>query len=1044
MSSVANKNTGILKAVRYQYVPLILVVCTGVIVSILLFTTVRSRQRKQMEIDFYHASKDRVSVLKGHIDQSMRAIEWVAGFYNGSPKVEREEFREFVQHYPQSFSSVQALEWIPRVPDTERQAYEAAAREDGFTDFQFTERKSQGHMVRAAKRKEYFPVYYVEPYKGNETALGFDLASNPTRLETLKRSCDTGELTTTSRITLVQETSDQFGFIAFKPIYLNGASTNSVTSRRQNLEGFAMGVFRIGDILKHTANELESSGICVELFDMSAPRGERFLAFYSRYLYNVCEEPVSPLSEQEAEELTSLHHTATLNVGGRKWLVLCTPAPCLLMEGKSWHSWAVLGAGLVFTCLLTVYILLLFVHIANVRWASEEILKSKQELESQIIERKRAEKRLAKVNECFLGFGTAPIENINSLTALCGELLGATRALYNRLESNLLCSVGQWNTPLDYKSASKADGHICSDVIRKGGDDILVVRNLPGTTYAQTDPDITACGLKTYIGKAVKCDGSDIGSICALYQSDVEPTEDEKRILGIIASAIGVEEERSQAQKTLQKRIKEISCLYSLSKLIERQDVPLEQIFQDTPNLIRNAYRYPNFICVRVTFNGIQYKTDNFEKSELSQRAEIKVGGGENGNIEVCYLGERTESSQGPFLKEEFDLLGEVAQRLGETAERKKAGQTLRLFQDLIDRSNDSIFVIEPECGRFLDVNDRTCTSLAYTREELLDMSLKDIDESIPDDSSWQECLEELKLKTDLVIESRHRHKDATTFCVETSLKLVKHENKDYIIGAARDITERKQVEQRQAELLQQVENINQELKDFAYIVSHDLKAPLRGIKTLAEWISTDYADKLDEQGKEQLNMLSSRVQRMHNLIDGVLQYSKVGREKVEGVRVNLNKLVSEVIDMLAPPENIEITVENELPVIECEETRIIQVFENLLSNAMKYMDKPQGRISIGCVRENDFWKFSVTDNGPGIEEKHLERIFQIFQTLSPRDEYESTGVGLAVVKKIVELYGGNIWVESKPGEGSTFYFTLPNSESEVVEDAKHQANIVS
>jgi signal transduction histidine kinase len=180
----------------------------------------------------------------------------------------------------------------------------------------------------------------------------------------------------------------------------------------------------------------------------------------------------------------------------------------------------------------------------------------------------------------------------------------------------------------------------------------------------------------------------------------------------------------------------------------------------------------------------------------------------------------------------------------------------------------------------------------------------------------------------------------------------------------------------------------------------------------------------------------------MHNLIEAILHYSKIGREKERHVQVNLNELVPEVIDMVAPPRNIAVTTENELPVIECEETRISQVFQNLLNNAVKYLDKPQGQIRIGCVEEDGSWKFSVTDNGPGIEEKYFEKIFQIFQTLSPRDEVESTGVGLTIIKKIVELYGGKIWVESKPGEGSTFFFTLPKQQM-AVEDAKYKANPV-
>jgi signal transduction histidine kinase len=129
---------------------------------------------------------------------------------------------------------------------------------------------------------------------------------------------------------------------------------------------------------------------------------------------------------------------------------------------------------------------------------------------------------------------------------------------------------------------------------------------------------------------------------------------------------------------------------------------------------------------------------------------------------------------------------------------------------------------------------------------------------------------------------------------------------------------------------------------------------------------------------------------------------------------------------MLAPPKNISITVVSELPAVKCEETRITQVFQNLLSNAIKYMDKPDGIIKVGCIQEGEFWKFSIADNGPGIEKQHWERIFKIFQTLAPRDEFESTGIGLTVVKKIVELYDGKIWLDSEVGKGTTFFFTFP------------------
>ena len=228
------------------------------------------------------------------------------------------------------------------------------------------------------------------------------------------------------------------------------------------------------------------------------------------------------------------------------------------------------------------------------------------------------------------------------------------------------------------------------------------------------------------------------------------------------------------------------------------------------------------------------------------------------------------------------------------------------------------------------------------------------------------------------------------------------------------------------ADELRRVADINEELTHFAYIVSHDLKAPLRGIKLIAEWLCADYGDRLGDEGRKQLDLLQNRVDRMHNLIEGVLQYSRVGRIKENWTSVDLNRLLPDIVDAIAPPDHVEIVVEGSLPVIECERTRITHVFQNLLTNAVKYMDKPHGRVEVACVERDDAWQFSVCDNGPGIEEKHFERIFRIFQTLAPRDEFESTGIGLALVKKIVEMYGGGVWVESEVGRGSTFSFTFP------------------
>jgi signal transduction histidine kinase len=225
------------------------------------------------------------------------------------------------------------------------------------------------------------------------------------------------------------------------------------------------------------------------------------------------------------------------------------------------------------------------------------------------------------------------------------------------------------------------------------------------------------------------------------------------------------------------------------------------------------------------------------------------------------------------------------------------------------------------------------------------------------------------------------------------------------------------------------VEHANRELTEFAYVVSHDLKAPLRGIGSLASWLQKDYADKIDAEGRQQLDMMVGRVSRMNGLINGILAYSRAGRLNDGAVEVDLASLVPNTIDLLDPPPHIRVEVVSPLPRVVMEPTKAQQLFQNLLSNAIKYMDKPQGHVRVGCeAGQNGSWHFSVADNGPGIEEKYFEKIFQLFQTLAPRDSVEGTGVGLALVKKIVELDGGRVWVESTPGSGTTFHFTLPKA----------------
>ncbi|HPD65096.1 MAG TPA: ATP-binding protein [Bacteroidia bacterium] len=260
---------------------------------------------------------------------------------------------------------------------------------------------------------------------------------------------------------------------------------------------------------------------------------------------------------------------------------------------------------------------------------------------------------------------------------------------------------------------------------------------------------------------------------------------------------------------------------------------------------------------------------------------------------------------------------------------------------------------------------------------------------------------------------------------VLVSVNHLKDFNKNFIVIVAQDISIQKENERKLKESLIAVEKANKELDQFAYIVSHDLKAPLRAINNLSEWIIEDLGE-VPEEVENHILLMRGRVNRMENLINGILEYSRVGRQKIEKSTVSVRDLVKDVIDNLAVTDRIAFHVEQGLPVLETEQITLQQVFSNLISNAVKYHDKPKGNVEIRCFENDNMVEFMVKDDGPGIPEEYHEKIFGIFQTIEARDTVESTGIGLSIVKKIIEEKGGKIWIESKEGKGTTFHFTWP------------------
>jgi len=268
--------------------------------------------------------------------------------------------------------------------------------------------------------------------------------------------------------------------------------------------------------------------------------------------------------------------------------------------------------------------------------------------------------------------------------------------------------------------------------------------------------------------------------------------------------------------------------------------------------------------------------------------------------------------------------------------------------------------------------------------------------------------------------------KNGQTFWAQFTATPIKNEDgsiKEFIF-LQNDITLRKQSEQKIRTYLRDLEITNKELDEFAYIVSHDLKAPLHAISNLTEWIEEDMKGNFSEDTSANFNIIKSRVSRMEDLINGLLAFARANHKKGEKSSVDLNSYIQEIIELCPITENCTISFPSQLPVLYGDKIKFQQIFINLISNAIKYNDKKDIHITISAEENENEWVISVKDNGPGIDPRFHEKVFVIFQTLNPRDTVESTGVGLAIVKKIIEEEGGKIWIESTPGQGADFRFT--------------------
>lgn len=717
-----------------RYFPVLIVLCIGILLSTLLFLLVRGWEQNHVQREFIRASEDSIEAINKEIEFNLDTLKGLHALYIASNKVERYEFHLAAKALSTKKKGLQAVEWIPRVADSRREEYEEAAKQDGFKNFQFMEQGPTGNLIRAARREEYFPVYYVEPYKGNEPALGFDLASNPERRKSLYRSRDSGNVTTTPRIILVQDTRSQHGVLVFMPVYKNNTPTDSLEERRENIEGFLLAVLRVEDIVEAALSRLKSSGVDIHIFDGSAQENERFLYFHhSRFGDGLTE----PISYKEAKQLKGLRYMSPVLIAARKWLVICTPTPHLIESQKTHQPLIVFTGGALSTVILSSYVWFIILAGSRTRTSSEKLLQIKDGLEKEV----------------------------------------------------------QYSKKMQL--------------------------------------------------------------------------------------------EREELLLNLNERLKELNCLYKISNLIMQPGITLNDLLQETAGLLPESWQYPDVTCARIIFKEQIFKTDNYKDTEWKQSGNIISFGERVGEVEVCYIEKKPEIDEGPFLKEERDLIDSIAIQLGNVIEHKQTETTLestRSYADnIVNCSLDMIITVNND-RKIVEFNDAAQKTFGYKKEEVLGESIEMLYES-PEEAA--KPTESLKRKGHFFGEAFNKKKSGEIFTSYVSASFILDKEGDVLgaMGISRDITKQKEVEKSLQESEMKFRSVTQSATDAIISANSDEK-----IMSWNKGAVSIFGYNEEEVLNKSLTMLMpERYRKAHK--EGIRRALSTGEKNVTGKNVELEGL---------------------------------------------------------------------------------------------------------------------------------------------------------
>lgn len=1156
-------------------IPIAIVTVLGILFSFYLFDNEKVSEREKIKSDFERLSQNYVLSIESSLDSYLQVIRHIKAFYALSRKVERDEFREFVKPSLLHYGGIQALEWIPRVRNSERNNYESSARREGFKNFSFMERKSQGEMVRAADREEYYPVYFVEPLKGNEAAAGFDLASNKTRLEALNLSRDTGEMTSTSRITLVQETGEQYGFLVFLSVYEKNVSLNTTDERREHLKGFILGVFRVGDIVESVMKFLPTAVIDIHIYDTTAS-GNKNLLYYH---HSLAKETEDPEIHKKIEKEGALRIIESIDVANRKWKIVLTATSQFISQRETNQPFKVLIVGLLFTVMVVSYIFLgvkrtlkttipvsasmsvdsgylakhrgsgllqgvsFLIVVAVIAWyALDKIeFQTKKDIKNTL------ETVLKTAHEALQGWAFDRMDDISLLASMHDfrllvkaqlELERSKESLVSRstlrqLRSFMEIKLKEHNdqgffviSPDFINIASMRDENIgTTNLLVEQGDYlenifkgkpqlVLPIRSdvrLPGITgeLSMNEPTM-------FIGVPIY---GERGSVIAALTIRINPSNDFTRITQFARTGKSGETYAFNKKGKLitESRFDEALRSIGLIKPVER-------------GILSISIRDPGGNMVKGYRSSVPREKQPFTKmaySALSGKSELDVDGYRNYRGVPVMGAWLWDNGLGLGLATEIDIneaySGYYATRkiiifvlavtlalflVFATRLRKSLSESENL-RDISQKNNvyvNSIVktavtgIITIDAKGKIDIFNPAAEKLfGYSKQEVFGKNVKVLMPE-PYHSEHDGYLSSyIKTNKKKIIgsgrEVKGKRKDGSIFPIDLAVSEMKIGEDRVFIGIVTDITVRKKYEEeimtarRSAEMTadelkntllvseqlredtqkekekaesyaKQADEATRAKSDFLASMSHEIRTPMNAIIGMSELLSET---KLTEEQRKHVTTFKNAGENLLSIINDVLDISKIeaGHIEIERAGFDLYKVIEHIKEVMvfrAREKNLKVTtliMDDVPPCVIGDSMRLQQIIINLVGNAIKFTDKGEILVSVKAVKVRDDeaeLMFSVKDEGVGIPEEKHKTIFESFSQAdtSTTRKYGGTGLGLSISKRLVELMGGNLCLESDVGKGSTFYFTAifgidkdyKKETGKTVEDKKKQVDV--